>query len=99
MMIKKKYFMGQPINSLCPSDNTAPSRYWNICWLLISDVLECHSYESNSTPNAQGTILYDEFQNYDSKALPYFPGTNEINTTLACTKHIQFVLQQGYLIR
>ena len=43
---------------------TAPSRYLNQCWLIISEVLR-HSPEGNNTGNAQDIYPWYEFENYE----------------------------------
>ena len=47
---------------------SAPSHYLNQYWILISEVL-WHSLKSNFAARAQGTILYNEFENHTLKII------------------------------
>ena len=42
---------------------TAPSHYWNQCWLFISEVL-WYSPEDNFTRRTQAIILYNDFEKH-----------------------------------
>ena len=58
---------------------TARNHYLNQWWLLMSEVL-WHSFESNFTASAQGTLLYNEFKNFTFKIPATSPRGQWVNS-------------------
>ena len=64
---------------------TPPNQYLKQCWLLFSEVW--YWPESNFVVSAQGTIMYNMFENHTFESIATIPRTSEF--------HVFFLVQDG----